>query len=909
LTVSGEPAAATFTDLGNGTASFGWPTTASDVGSSVDVTFTASDGDLTDSETVTITVLGQPPAGALIIDNGDAGTSSTGNWLVSGGLNPFGTDSLYANTAGDTYSYTFSLQPGEYSVSAWWTEFSNRVANAAIDIAHANGVDTVTVNHQQNGGQWNPLGTFTFGSQAIVTVRAVGGGTTSADAIRLEPAGSGLIASIDNVSPDGGFENGRVTFVGSGSGANIIAYRWRSSIDGELSDQAVFSTTALSAGLHTIFFSVDDDQGQTSSEAQTTLLVRSNIVADFDNGDTSDWTIVDDGSNISDWEVVGGRFQQQNLIFGNRATSFDQTYHRGSYAFYAAGTGFTNYRFSVEATPFSNNGDDIGIMFRYADNDNYYRLHLNSRQGNARLERRLNGIFTTLAKNARGYADSQTLSIAVELDGPAITVYLNDDALFSVIDSSLDSGTVALYTQDTSNFDNARIEATPAGPAIAISMPDAYSLVAGSALSVTAIARNVPVDGTVGFELDALPCGQATAGANGLFTAQCDVFAQGEHSLDAVLRDGAGTEVDRDTNSTIGAQGEYLAAVGDSITRGTADNFRGDGQSQDGRIVSFQGYAPILNDRLTQTRGFPHIVFNEGVGGDSAADGADGRIDSIVERHSDADRFLVMYGTNDANSTLPVPTSMFRDDMQALVDSVPAGTQVMVARVPPIVGSASTGELFADPLNHPSNVAIQAYNNAIESELTGVELGPDFFSFFLTPTLQRISLFADWGHPNALGYSAMAQLWHNSLTSSSVQPFVLDNLTPLGYQQNLLEEGNPYYVDAAFTLLTIPAQLRDGIWIMTADADRDSTDAALISFAVDRTVTVYVGYDSTAAAIPDWLSDDFTPTGLQIQVSDGSVNTLSVYSRQVAAGVVTLGGNLAGGLGPGAANYIAVIVE
>ncbi|MGI9304385.1 MAG: hypothetical protein ACR2RB_17020, partial [Gammaproteobacteria bacterium] len=124
-----------------------------------------------------------------IVDNGDPGTSSTGNWRVSGGLNPFGTDSLYANRAGDTYSYTFSVQPGEYAVSAWWTEYSNRVTNAAIDIAHANGADTVTVNHQQNGGQWNALGVFTFASQAVVTVRAVAGGTTSADAIRLEPTG------------------------------------------------------------------------------------------------------------------------------------------------------------------------------------------------------------------------------------------------------------------------------------------------------------------------------------------------------------------------------------------------------------------------------------------------------------------------------------------------------------------------------------------------------------------------------------------------------------------------------------------------------------------------------------------------------------------------------------------------
>ncbi|MGI9301750.1 MAG: SpvB/TcaC N-terminal domain-containing protein [Gammaproteobacteria bacterium] len=207
LSAAGVLASATFTDLGDGTASFSWPTTPSDVGS-VNITFTASDGELTNNHTITITVVAEQSS-TLIIDNGDAGTAPTGNWVVSNALNPFGADSLYSKDAGDSYSYVFNLQPGRYTVSAWWTEYSNRVTNATIDIKHAVGTNTVTVNQQRNGGKWNSLGTFTFGSQGVMTVHSIGNGTTSVDAIRLEPVATDgnaapVLAAIGNHSVNAG---------------------------------------------------------------------------------------------------------------------------------------------------------------------------------------------------------------------------------------------------------------------------------------------------------------------------------------------------------------------------------------------------------------------------------------------------------------------------------------------------------------------------------------------------------------------------------------------------------------------------------------------------------------------------------------------------------------------------------
>ena len=58
-------------------------------------------------------------------------------------------------------------------------------------------------------------------------------------------------------------------------GESIVAYNWRSSLDGELSTEATFTLPlhSLSHGTHTIFFKVQDNEGYWSEEAVTILEV------------------------------------------------------------------------------------------------------------------------------------------------------------------------------------------------------------------------------------------------------------------------------------------------------------------------------------------------------------------------------------------------------------------------------------------------------------------------------------------------------------------------------------------------------------------------------------------------------------------------------------------------------------
>jgi len=60
---------------------------------------------------------------------------------------------------------------GDYNVYARWTANPNRASNAPYTITHAGGSTTVTMNQQQNSGQWNLLGTYSFAAVSRPTVR------------------------------------------------------------------------------------------------------------------------------------------------------------------------------------------------------------------------------------------------------------------------------------------------------------------------------------------------------------------------------------------------------------------------------------------------------------------------------------------------------------------------------------------------------------------------------------------------------------------------------------------------------------------------------------------------------------------------------------------------------------------
>lgn len=82
-------------------------------------------------------------------------------------------------------------------------------------------------------------------------------------------------ATIISISPNPATEHESVFFEGTGfdSDGDLVGYNWSSSIDGWLSNSSNFSTSDLSVGNHTIFFSVLDDDDAWSDVTSTNLII------------------------------------------------------------------------------------------------------------------------------------------------------------------------------------------------------------------------------------------------------------------------------------------------------------------------------------------------------------------------------------------------------------------------------------------------------------------------------------------------------------------------------------------------------------------------------------------------------------------------------------------------------------
>ncbi len=134
--------------------------------------------------------LRQPPGAVVMIDNDDPQTSSTGSWNIKNSELASGNDYRQSRKkAGNTYRWAFTGGfPGStFRVSARWVSHKSFSANAAYSIKHQDGIDTVTVNQKNGGGQWHELGVFRFsGSEAEWVEVGAANGKTSADAVLFE---------------------------------------------------------------------------------------------------------------------------------------------------------------------------------------------------------------------------------------------------------------------------------------------------------------------------------------------------------------------------------------------------------------------------------------------------------------------------------------------------------------------------------------------------------------------------------------------------------------------------------------------------------------------------------------------------------------------------------------------------
>jgi len=501
---------------------------------------------------------------------------------------------------------------------------------------------------------------------------------------------------------------------------------------------------------------------------------------DFQDGDFAGWAVVDEGTITapSAWGVAGGALKQSSNIYSNvEGTGTAALAYLGTYAWYTAGTNWTDYQVTV---PLKSTDDDaLGVMVRFQDANNYYRFSWDQQRSYRRLMKVQGGTWTVLAEDSVPYVKNRIYQVEINVQGDTLSVRVDGELLFGgfITDSTpILAGSVGLYCwgNNSSFYEDVEVTA-PAG--ISILSPQHGSLTTSPDVTILVGVGSLPPSWGVEFVIDGLTL-------NYDFTPPFEYtnygLAPAEHTVDVHMVDlGYVRQYPYSASISFGV-GDYLVAFGDSITRvGSHDDVAFDNISSDGRN-SGGGYQPILNDLLTNERGYPHTVLTEGVSGDESFDGA-ARIDSVLARHPEAQWILVLLGTNDAFGTRPsgigpgTPApGTYEYYMQQIIDAidpVATGRIPVLAKVPMRFGDSSQGAPYPNPETHPANLLIEEYNAVIDelklrNPLIEVMTGPpaqsdNFFTYYrdLPRVNGRPIEFDDNLHVDGVGYQSMAWLW------------------------------------------------------------------------------------------------------------------------------------------------------
>ena len=169
----------------------------------------------------------------------------------------------------------------------------------------------------------------------------------------------------------------------------------------------------------------------------------------FNSGRLDGWTVHDEGtvSAPSKWQVVNYQLKQSSNIYGGSTARSD--IRKPGTNIVAGNPAWKNYDVSVRMRTFDDDG--VGVVFRYADKNNHYRFSMDRQRGYQRLVKKVNGVYTLLAQNSRGYATNTSYLLRVVAVGSSLQILVDGVVVFTVNDSSLPAGKFGMYTWGSNN--------------------------------------------------------------------------------------------------------------------------------------------------------------------------------------------------------------------------------------------------------------------------------------------------------------------------------------------------------------------------------------------------------------------------------------------------------------------------
>lgn len=219
------------------------------------------------------------------------------------------------------------------------------------------------------------------------------------------------------------------------------------------------------------------------------------LAANFDDESLAGWQAVDEGAiyTPSNWRSLNGRVEQLSNIYGPDATSLIN--RRGTYLLWNHPRARHWSSYDVFLQMQSTDDDGIGVMFRYRDANNYYKLEMDRQRNFRQLVKRVGGVDTVLASEPVGYPLYRDVNVTVTVSNNQITVTADYQTLFggSVTDASHAAGSVALYSWGSEgvSFDNLLVTPINKPPIAAIIEPLAGArFTAPANLVISAIAQD-----------------------------------------------------------------------------------------------------------------------------------------------------------------------------------------------------------------------------------------------------------------------------------------------------------------------------------------------------------------------------------------------------------------------------------
>jgi len=152
---------------------------------------------------------------------------------------------------------------------------------------------------------------------------------------------------------------------------------------------------------------------------------------DFEDGDSQGWLFYDEVAGPSDWYVEEGYLNQASNIGESQ---------RGTFAV-AGMDSWEDYTLSVDLAV--TDDDYIGVIFRYQDPQNYYRVVVSSQAGRLRMDKVVNDSLISMASLTVMWPLC-SFNMSVDARGESIKVYLNQHEYFSVNDASFSNGRIGV---------------------------------------------------------------------------------------------------------------------------------------------------------------------------------------------------------------------------------------------------------------------------------------------------------------------------------------------------------------------------------------------------------------------------------------------------------------------------------